>query len=238
MKIKSKFSLFFLIFCILLLPNKLYSQACTQFELLKAGTSYTIKNYDPKGRLTSTSKNKVLKVEKKTEGMEAVIKNDITTINNEPLGSGIIKMRCEKGVMHYDLRAMLNPQSMAEFEGMQMQMENTTLELPSNLQPGQQLSEGNLKMKINNKGINIATVELKIYNRNVNEFEQITTEAGIFDTYKISYNTEMITTTSIPLKVLTSTVEWYSVKYGIVRSETFNRNGKPIGYSVLVEFKQ
>ncbi|MDQ3191526.1 MAG: hypothetical protein M3Q58_08030 [Bacteroidota bacterium] len=238
MKIKATFRLIVVLICLFILQDKAYSQACEQLELLKEGTSYTLKNYNNKEKLTSTSKNNIIKVTNKDGGVEALVKNEIFDNKDKPSGGGEVTMLCKDDVIYIDLRSLLNQQSMAGFENMDMEIENNLLQLPSNLKPGQQLPDGNLKMRITSEGIKIATIELKIYNRNVQASEQITTEAGTFDTHKISYDMEMITTTIIPLKIISSTIEWYSVKYGVVRSESYNRNGKPLGYTVLTEFKQ
>lgn len=56
-----------------------------------------------------------------------------------------------------------------------------------------------------------------------------TTPAGTFDCFKISYDSEI----KAGLKMTVKGVEWVAKNIGVVRSESYDKNGKLTGYTVM-----
>lgn len=69
-----------------------------------------------------------------------------------------------------------------------------------------------------------------IKNRKVEAIENVTTPAGTFKCFKISYD---IVTDTFLKKVTSKAVQWYSENVGMVRTESYGQNGKLDSYSVL-----
>lgn len=63
--------------------------------------------------------------------------------------------------------------------------------------------------------------------------EQVTTPAGEFDCLVISQRVS----TKVIVKVEAGSMEWYAKGIGMVRSESYNKKGKLVGYDVLTELK-
>lgn len=232
---KTLYNLWYIVLCFFLFTSQVLSQNCEQFNLLKQGTSYTMKNYDAKDKMTSTSRSTVKNVSNKAGLIEALISSEITDHKNKPAGNGEVSISCEKNILYMDLRSMLNQESMKGFENMEIKIENSMMEIPLNAKEGQQFSDGYMTIRISSEGISIATIELKITNRKVVALEKMTTEAGTFDTYKMTYDMETIMSTIFPIRTMASIVEWYSPNNGTIRSESYNKNGKLSGYSQLTE---
>ena len=60
--------------------------------------------------------------------------------------------------------------------------------------------------------------------------ESITTPAGTFDCIKLSYEVQ----TQILSSVSGSAIEWYAADVGIVKTVSYNKTGKMIGYSQMI----
>ncbi len=79
------------------------------------------------------------------------------------------------------------------------------------------------------------SITIAITNRMVEKRETITTPAGTFDCYKITYDVQ---TGMGFIKTNTKTAEWYSGKAGSVRTETLDKKGKLMGYSQITSIKK
>jgi hypothetical protein len=215
----------------------LSAQVCNNMAILKNGASYTITSFDSKGNVTSVSKNKILSTEENGQAMEATISNETFNHKGKSMSSGDITVRCMEEAMQIDMRSMIDPYNMKGFENMQIQVEENFLAIPVKLTPGEKLKDGVLKMNISNEGQHIATIDLKVFNREVLGQEKVKTNAGSFDTWKIKYDMEMVTTTILPLKIISSGIDWFGPSAGVIKNETYNRQGKLSGYSVLTEME-
>jgi hypothetical protein len=212
-----------------------FAQACEQLGYLQDNASYTYKSFDSKGKLTSTSQNTVKNVKDEGGKIEAVISNEVHDHKGKLISGGEVMIVCHDNIIYLDLRSMMNPQNMKGMENMEVKVEENQLELPSNIKDGDKLKDGILKMAISSEGQQIAVIEMKIQNRIVDGKEQITTDAGRFDAWKIKYDMEMVTTTIIPLRIITSGVDWHSPAYGTIKTESFDRKGRLTGYTELSE---
>jgi hypothetical protein len=78
----------------------------------------------------------------------------------------------------------------------------------------------------------IMTVTSVISNRKVAATEDLTTPAGTFKTIKITYDVE---TQMGFVNVKTSVAEWYSEKYGLIKTVNYDKKGKIDSYSQLTK---
>ncbi|MEQ9168598.1 MAG: hypothetical protein RLO12_20235, partial [Fulvivirga sp.] len=95
------------------------------------------------------------------------------------------------------------------------------------LSVGMSLNDASLKMS----GSIPFKMEVNIVNRKVEGKESITTPAGTFECYKITYT---INTKSI-MSMETTGADWIAKEIGMVKSENYNKNGKLQGYSLLTK---
>ena len=73
-----------------------------------------------------------------------------------------------------------------------------------------------------------------VHNRKVEAVERVTTEAGTFECFKVSYDVM----TDAMIDIRTKGIEWIAKDVGAVRTETYNKNGKLTGYSELIKIEK
>jgi hypothetical protein len=73
-----------------------------------------------------------------------------------------------------------------------------------------------------------------VYNRKVEAIEEVTTKAGTFQCYKITYDV----LTDAMMDIQTSGIEWIARDVGAVRTESYSKNGKLTGYTELVKMEK
>ncbi|MEJ7912919.1 MAG: hypothetical protein WKF70_07175, partial [Chitinophagaceae bacterium] len=95
-----------------------------------------------------------------------------------------------------------------------------------------------IDMDVNTSGIP-STTRFEMKNRKVLSRERVTSEAGSWEAYKISYEaTIRIKMAGIGIPMVMKTTEWFVPFFGVVKTETFSRKGKKQGSSLLTGMKR
>lgn len=207
------------------------AQDCAGLDMMKENTFIEMKNYNGKQKLTGTTRQTVKEVRETDEGTIIKIESEQLDEKNKSAGVMELEMRCKDGVFYMDMQSFFNSAAMGNTEDMEISVDATDLVFPAKMQVGQELPDGNLVMTIVSGPIPM-NMSVKIFNRKVEARENITTPAGSYECYKITYDIE---TKSI-MKMTNSAVQWFSEKVGAVRSETYSKD-KLVGYSELTAFR-
>ena len=141
-------------------------------------------------------------------------------------GKSIIKadmnVKCNGGVMMMDMKIFIPSQQAEQFNKAEATASNVFLEYPSNMKAGDNLKDGNFNMEINNNGLK-QTLNMVIDNRKVESKESVTTPAGTWDCFKISFHSKLnIKTGPIGIPMNIEGTEWFAPGFGIVKSESKN----------------
>ncbi len=224
-----KKSIIFLLVFAFALNYNLKAQTCDYFPL-NEGSIYVIKNYDKKDKLTGWSKQTIKKKETTATGINVTLSvENYDTKADTAISKGELKYECKDNVLYVDMNSMLAPGSMTAYEGMDVKVTTENMTMPSTLKVGDVLDIGKVDVKVSSNGMQIFNSVTSITNRKVAAIESITTPAGTFECYKLTYDVE----SKMMFSVTMSMVEWYSKEAGSVRSEAFDKNGKLTSYSVL-----
>jgi len=222
----------FILFLACLYIYNINAQTCNSYISTKAGTSLEYIHYNAKGKVESSHKTIINDVENNND--ELIIKT--TNIYYDNKSNETYKTDndyfCKNGVFYINMNNLFDGQTMSAYQNMEISLQADNMELPSTMTAGQKLNDGSATMGISNQGIKIATITVNITNRSVDAFESITTPAGTFDCYKISYDSE----TKLLFKVKAKTTEWYAPNIGLIKSETFDGKGKATGSTILNSF--
>lgn len=207
-----------------------YSQSnCKAYYPFEEGTKFEITNYDKKGKKEGVVKYHVSNIEDNVATIEAVIfdakDKEVTTMS--------YNVMCDGNKISIDFKSLMNPDMLNQYKDMEMEFTGTNIELPNDLQVGQTLNDANMNMALNMGGITM-NMSVNMLNRTVDKKESITTPAGTFDCFAISYDNEM----KMGMKMKFKIKEWIAEGVGMIRNETYNKNDKLMGYSELTSFSK
>ncbi len=213
----------------------LNAQECPMYFPDEIGTVREMKSYDRRDRLTSISRQEI--IDKTVSGNDVRVTVRTTSYDDDEneILTGDLEIICKDGVFRFDLRDFLDPNTIAAYEDMGIEITADNLLYPANMSPGDQLPDGELQMVVKSGQATLLTLVLTISNRTIEGIEDITTDAGTFSTYKISYD---LTTKAGFITTSSSAIEWIADGVGFVRTETYNRRGRLTGYSVLTELRK
>ena len=223
----------FFLLIIIFISLGLKAQDCFKYFPTKKGTSLEYTNYDKKGKTISVTVRTV--IDKKTEKGQTTIDYRIATT---PADEDTTMVRdfsivCKNGKLYVNLASMFDANSMTNnSKGMDVEIEGSNVEMPNNPKVGQKLDGGEVKINFENDGETAMSFTTEISNRKVESIEDITTSAGTFHCFKISYDSEV---TMGFIKVKNKAAQWYTKKYGMIKSETYNKRGKLSSYSLLTK---
>jgi hypothetical protein len=222
---KSQILICLILFCY----GRSYAQECKDAFYFSENKTITITRYDKNGITTGKDVGTVTQVTENGGVISAnynLVKYDV---NNKIKENGHALISCNNG----DLKI-----------GFQVpDMENGTsneafFSYPANMKPGQALEakmEMRIKGKVNGKKTDVS---FKIEDRKVWGQEKVSTPAGTYNAFKLSYNMDIrikVVGIGIPMKV--KVLEWYSPGVGVIKTESFNKDGQLEERSVLSSIK-
>ena len=221
----SVFSLFIFVFTGL-------TQDCTYFYPMEEGTLIELRHYDKRSKVSGTTRQEI--IDKQTGGgaVSITVKSTFFDEKGKEMMTSDLTMECKDGVFTFDMDQFLNDEMLAGMGDIDFTIEGDNLEYPPNMSAGDQLKEGTIKLIVPDMAMMNMTT--RVYNRKVESIENMTTEAGTFKCFKISYDVFV----DGMIDINTKGIEWIAPDVGAVRSETFNKNGKLTGYSELIKFEK
>ena len=207
-----------------------YSQnSCSKYYPLTEGATFQITSYDKKGKKQSVVDYSISNVTNET----ATFNTTIYDAKGEEVTTTNYNVTCKDDAISIDFNSLMSPELFAQYKDMEMDVTGTNIEIPNNLSVGQTLKDADMVMTIKMGGMNMK-MNMKIFDRKVEDKKSITTSAGTFDCYGISYTTEF----KMGIKQTNMAKDWIAEGVGMVKSESFNKNGKLIAYSELTKISK
>ena len=214
------------LFCI---TTTIFSQDCSKYFPMDEGTKFQITNYDKKDKVSAVMDYVVKEVRGNTATMFYEMHDD----KGKMMTSSEYGVTCTADGVTIDFSSLMSPEVLGQYEDMEVEMSGTDLLYPNNLSVGQSLPDADVLMTIKMPPMNMK-MNMNFYNRKVEGNESITTPAGTFDCYVITYDSEA----KMGFKMTSSNKLWLSEGFGMVKSETYNKKGSLIGKSVLTAFEK
>lgn len=221
----------FLLFSVIL--SEVSAQCDNPYYQLKEGTLIVMENFDKKDKLQGKTESKVTKFDETSTGFTATISAIVYDKKDKITSEGDYELKCENGSIKIDMSGLIPAESMAAFRDMEIDVTMDQLEYPSNLEAGQILNDASIEIAVSGSSMPMKLI-FDITDRKVEGKETITTPAGTFECYKISYNTH---SKMMIINMNMRNVEYLSDKFGAVKTETYKSNGNLIGYTLITKYE-
>ncbi len=210
-----------------------YAQCSNPFYEFKEGTKIVVDGYNDKDKPTVKTISDFKNVEKNPEGYRATVHYEIYDKKEKLISEGDYDMTCKNGIIEIDMSAMLPSEALAPLKNYEMEIKMDELEMPDKLSVGQKLKDASIHISAKNSPIPM-NVELNITNREVTGKESVTTPAGTFDCYKLTYDSH------VKMMMINNNIkneQYIADKVGTVKTVSYKDNGKMIGYTVLTTYE-
>jgi len=219
---------------LLLLPAFSFAQSCMGFTI-KPGMTYELSTFNAKDKPTGRIRYHIDNA--KTQGSNTIM--DITAQFTDEAGRSktpyTIHYTCTGTEIQADLSGLMQGMTGTNSRDMEMTVKTNRLVYPTKLAVGSTLSDGQMDVDMANGSNVMMTMSMAITNRKVEGQESITTPAGTFSAYKITSDVAFDNRAmGIPIRSTMKTVSYRTNDLLFdVKSETYNKNGKLMGYSLL-----
>lgn len=221
-----------LFFTFIVLSFVVVSQNCENFIPTSVGTKVTTEHYDKKDKLSSSVVTEIKSVDIVDGKQKVVVATESFDKKGVSTGTQELIYYCNGDVFEIDTKSMLDNSQLAAYETMQIDYSFDNLQYPSNLSAGMKLKDGFVEAVISNEGIKMMTLRVDVKDAKVDAIESITVPAGTYEAAKISQT--LVTKTGFITTEMQS-VQWMVKDIGAVRTETYNKNGKLMGYSIVAK---
>ncbi len=199
---------------------------CPAYFPMNEGAFFELTNYNAKGKIAGRTEHEVISKSEDGGNLTVVVASKVYDKKDEELTNLEYEVRCSSGVFEFQIHGF-DIEQMAGAD-INAKVEGDFLDIPADPKAGQKLKDGELTLTLND-AMKMTTT---ITNRQVDAVEEITTPAGKFEYFKITYDVA----TKFVIGVKGKAAEWYARDVGLVRSETYNKKGKLQGYSELTKF--
>jgi hypothetical protein len=208
---------------------------CVAYLPAEAGTEWELTHYNKKGKETGKIVYRLTEKSVTEAGTTFSVESVAFDKKGRETFTNTFEAYCREGHFSFDMTYQLNGEMVQSYQNMEMEMDASDFVLPTmDTSAGTELADGTLTVEIGGNSPIGMNMTVTIENRTVAGQESITTPAGTFETLKVTQDVR----TKMIVNILASTVEWYAEGVGMVRSETYNKNGKLQGYSELTRFEQ
>jgi len=216
-------------FCLATAPA--FSQNCNYYYL-QNGKTAEITFYNKKGDENGKSTYTVTSANKSGNVTTATVKSEVFNKKGKTLASGTNNVKCDNGILMVDLKAFINPEQAEQIKA-DAQTSNVYLSYPANMKVGDALPDGIMNIDIQQNGGMKSNVDIKITERKVTGKETITTPAGTWECFKITYHSDIkIKVVLVGIPVKQDITEWFAPNFGVVKTESSKG-----GTTVLTKFE-
>lgn len=208
---------------------------CEPYIPTKEGSKWEVTNYNAKGKADGTAKFELIEKTVSGSDMTFKVKSQHFDKKEDESMDFEYEAKCIDGKFQLDMSFMMDGNAFQSFQNMDFEIDATELKLPTMEEAvGTELDDGSMTLKLTGDSPINMNMTIYVTDRKIEGKEQLTTPAGTFDciilTQKIS--TKMI------MKTESTSKEWFAPEVGMVRSESYNKKGKLMGFSELTKLEK
>ena len=210
------------------------AQDCKMYFPDKEGATREMTSYDKKGKENGKVLQEIISKKVSQGNLEVTIKQTVMDKKGEGVTSNEFTGVCEGGIFRVSMANYVDQSTLEAYKNMEIEMSGDNLAFPSDMKPGDQLKDGTYNMVVKNSGMTIITITISITDRKVLSKETLKTPAGSFECMKISYS---FTSKMGIVTIKSSALEWICEGVGVVKAESYSKNGSLMAYSELTKLK-
>lgn len=209
---------------------------CSAFYPMEEGASYEYVHYSKKDKVEGTTAYEVTEVNTSGDETFASMLLKYEDSKGKNAFETDYKITCTGDGVKIDFESMFPSQMQQQYKDMnvEMDMTGTDIQIPNELSVGQALDDANVTVSID-MGAMKMKVNVETTDRTVAAQESVTTAAGTYDCYLITEKTKskvMMSNTEMSNKL------WLAKGVGVVKQESYNKNGKLMSRMELSKFSK
>ncbi len=221
--LKMKKTLFFILATTFICIAVRAQNNCSNYYPMIEGSSFEYTNYNKKGKIAGITQYTIVSVTSQGSASKATLELKMSDKKGKEVFNSKYSFTCENNIVKIDFKSLFPAQMMKQYTemGVEMDISGTDIEIPSNLEVGQQLADANVAISMNMSGIKM-NITVDQTNRMVEKKESITTPVGTFDCYIL---TEKTNSKTMGANIEMNSKIWLAEGVGMIKQETYKKNG-------------
>ncbi len=208
---------------------------CRPYVPEQKGTKWEITNYSGKGKVTGRTTYELVDVVIDGNSTTYTINSKSFDQKDKEVFASTFEAYCKDGKFEFDMAMKMDGNSMKSYKDMEFDVDASTFEIPSmDASAGTALDDGSLIVKIGSGSVPVFKMTIEVTDRAVEAREKRETPAGSYDCIRLTQTVS----TKLVVNIQGSSKEWYAEGVGMVRSESYSKKGKLMGYSELTKFEK
>jgi len=201
----------------------------------KEGTVLVYKTFDKKDKETNMVRYTITHININGSDMDITYQVESIDPKEKLIYKDEITIHKKGDNIYFDMSNFINKAAFQQNGQIpaEIQITGNNMEVPSSPQPGDLLPDANVEMTMKMGFINMK-MSAQVTNRKMEAIEDITVKAGTFKGYKF---TSDVSASAMGLKMKSNSKEWYAKGVGVVKTESYDKNGKLQSYMELIELK-
>lgn len=198
-----------------------FAQDCNGYYFLQNNKTIEMAILNKKGEQSAKQVYTVSNVSNAGSATTADLQSEMFDKKGKSMAKSNAKIKCDGGVMMVDMKMSIptQPGTQNAVES-DVKADNIYIEYPNNMNVGDNLKNATMHMDMDNNGMK-QSIDMEVFDRKVEAKEKVTTPAGSWDCYKISYKSKMrIKTMGIGMPMNIDGVEYFAPGFGIVKTES------------------
>jgi hypothetical protein len=204
----------------LFISLKGFTQKCGDYYYMQNNKTIELAISNRKGKESGRMIYHITNVTRSGSSMTSTVTTEMHDKKGGIIAKGTNHIRCTGGVLMMDMKMFMpgpQQQQAGNFSG---NANDVYLEYPSNMKEGDVLKDGHFSMDFTSASGMNGHMNIDITNRRVNAKESVTTPAGTWNCFKITYHTKMLMKMGIGIPMNSDITEWYAPGFGVVKSES------------------
>ena len=225
---------------VLVSVSQSFAQCNSNYYRFQEGAEFEMTSYDDKDKEEGKSVGKIMSITENGGAYHAMVQAQLYDKKDKLVHEGEYEVICEENKIRVNMERFIPSEMLESYQDMEVEFEGDYLEMPSSLSVGESLPDGSISMKVKMGGgeMNLSNININVINRKVEGKETITTPAGTFDCYKITYDMESeMKVMGMGKTRLFSNTEWLAEDIGVVKTASYDEKGKLQHYSLLTAYK-
>lgn len=198
-----------------------YAQDCNGYYFLQNNKTIEMAILDKKGNPSMKQVYTVSNVNNSGSTTTADLNSEMFNNKGKSMATSKAKIKCDGGVMMVDMKLSMPQQPGSPMASeTDVKADDIYMEYPTNMNVGDNLKNASMHMDFDNNGMK-QSVDMDVFDRKVEGKEKITTPAGSWDCYKISYKSKIrMKTMGIGVPMNVEGVEFFAPGFGVVKTQS------------------
>lgn len=199
-----------------------FSQPCGNYFFLQSHKTIEMTILNKKGKESGKMVYVISDVATKGNVTTGTVNSELLDKNGKSVSKAQNSIQCDNGNLMMDMKMFIPSTQREQMGDISATGTANYLEYPSVLKEGDALRDASFAMDFKSASGIGGHISIDMTNRKVQGKESVTTPAGTWDCYKITYHSKMVFKIGIGIPLNADVTEWYAPGFGVVKTDSGN----------------